>query len=111
MKRLIFISLLFVITISVRAQNSASNAPSDKQKSGYVYDVDVASKALIEYQLQESKNDKDFNLLIVKDDFPVLNSKEQLDDEYISKLKSWMQDNHELIISALKNRKDIVFQF
>jgi len=103
---LICIFLGFSLSQEIKAQ-SRKTPPSDAA-SGYTYDFNKAKELIIEEQLKFGNSSIELQSILQHKDFPVLKSKEELNDSYHQNLRKWMESNPDVIISAFKKRNDIV---
>ena len=101
--------LVFGVQLAFYSQNSKNfiSSPSDVS-SGFTYDFNKAQSLIIERISKPDESNKDAEILLTQNSFPKLNKNEKIEGPYKEKLKDWMEKNPNLIISAFKNRKEIV---
>jgi hypothetical protein len=113
MKKAIFLASVLICTMqsSIFAQtNTKVNRPSDAS-SGYTYDFDKAYELIIERLSNPTKLNEDVKTITDEKSFPKLKVGQTIDADYKKKLGAWIENNPSIIISALKNRKEIVHSF
>lgn len=114
MKRILLLTFLFICTLqfSSFAQTSkkAVTPPSDAA-SGYTYDFDKTNDLIIERLSNPSSHNEDVKVIVEEKSFPKLKIGAAIDADYKKKVAAWVEKNPNLIISALKNRQDIVHPF
>lgn len=101
---------VFLFLSDLNAQSTSTSVPSDATV-GYTYDFDLAKKIIIDHQLAPSNDNELAKPIIESKDFPKLNGKNELNNDYYEKLRVWMEKNPNLIIESLRSRKEIVHPF
>ena len=110
MKRPIFLISVMVCALQfsfVAQTNKKSSAPSDAV-TGFTYDLDKAVNLIVDRLANPSLANEDVKLIVEEKSFPKLNNAEKIDSVYMKKLSAWVEKNPNLIISTLKNRKEVV---
>lgn len=114
MKQILFLTTLFIFALqfssSAQTNKKASTPPSDAP-SGYTYDFDKTNELIIERLSNPSSVNEDVKIIVEEKSFPKLNKGASIDTDYKKKVAAWVEKNPDLIISVLKNRKDIVHPF
>ena len=113
MKKAILLASVLICTMqsSIFAQtNTKVIRPSDVS-SGYTYDFDKANELIIDRLLNPTKSNEDVKTITEEKSFPKLNVGQTINADYKKKLGAWIEANPNIIISALKNRKEIVHQY
>jgi hypothetical protein len=113
MKRSIFLTLLLICTLQISffAQtNKKANLPSDAT-TGYTYDFDKANDLIIDRLSNPNNSNEDAKVIVEEKTFPKLNKGEKINDDYKKRVAIWIEKNPAIIISTLKNRKDIVHTY
>jgi len=113
MKRSIFLTAVLICTLqfSFFAQtNKKAPLPTDVP-TGYTYDFDKTNELIIERLSSPNNSNEDVKVVVEEKSFPKLNKGEKINTDYKKKLAAWIEKNPALIISALKNRKDIVHPY
>ncbi len=110
-KSVFFIAfLMFGMHLSFLSQNNKAQKPSDVS-SGFTYDFSKAQNLIIERLVNPNATNAEAEIIVTENNFPKLDKQKNIDAEYKEKLKVWMENNPNLIISAFKNRKEIVQAF
>ncbi|MDO9000710.1 MAG: hypothetical protein Q7W45_13160 [Bacteroidota bacterium] len=113
MKKSIFLTsiLICALQFSFFAQTKQkASAPSDAT-TGYTYDFDKANELIIERLSNPTESNKDVQTITEEKSFPKLTVGQKIDADYRKKLAEWVEKNPSLIISTLKNRKEIVYTY
>ena len=111
MNRVIIISIFLFLGLQFKcfSQHSKSNTviPSDAP-TGYTYDFNKAQALIISRLSKPDLSNQEAEIIISEPTFPKLKKDEKTDDAYKERLRIWIEKNPNLIISAFKNRKEIV---
>lgn len=110
MKRPIFFSFVMVCALqfSFFAQSDKKSPPPSDATIGFTYDFDKTNELIVERLSDPNTSNQDVQILIEEKSFPKLGKGETLDLNYRKKIAVWVEKNPNLIISTLKNRKNIV---
>lgn len=114
MKRILFLTALFILALqfpSFAQTNKKAVTPPSDASSGYTYDFDKTNELIIERIANPSSANEDVKTIVEEKSFPKLNKGETITADYKKKIAAWVEKNPNLIISVLKNRKDIVRPF
>ncbi len=113
MKRPIFLISVLVCALqfSFNAQTNKKTIPPSDAATGFTYDLEKAVNLIVNRLVDPSISNQDVKLIIDEPSFPKLNNGEKIDSDYTKKISKWVEKNPNLIISTLKNRKDVVYAY
>ena len=114
MKRILFLTALFICALqfsSFAQTNKKAVTPPSDAASGYTYDFDKTNDLIIARLSNPSSANEDVKAIVEETSFPKLNKGAIIDAAYKKQVAAWVEKNPNLIISVLKNRKDIVHPF
>lgn len=103
--------LICFLQFSFFAQSNKKSSPPSDATTGFTYDFDKTNELIIERLSNPTKSNQDVQTVIEEKTFPALNKGEKIDANYKTKLAAWIEKNPSVIISKLKNRKEIVHTY
>lgn len=101
-------ALICSLQFSFFAQTNKKVSPPSDASTGFTYNFDKTNELILERLSNPNESNVDLKPITEAQGFPVLLVGQQINADYKKKLAAWVEKNPVLIISTLKNRKDIV---
>ena len=109
---LIFIAVGFKFSMNAQNQkNLNQSSPPSDALSGYTYDFEKAKLRIVDRVSNPNVSNQDAESIVSDPTFPAVNKQTGMDKTFHEQLIQWMEKNPNVIISAFKNRKEIVQQY